>query len=71
MGLRQEDQFYEYEEGTLVLCMVEPRTSRVIWRGYVHTNVEGVMDNPELMEKRLAEAVRRVLERYPVPVGEG
>ena len=67
----EEDHVYEYEEGTLVLCMVDRTTSHVVWRGYVHTNVEGVMDNPERMEERLAEAVRKVLERYPAPTEEG
>jgi len=67
----EEDQLYEYEEGTLVLCVVEPQTGHVIWRGWVQTDVDGVMDDPELMEKRLAEAVRRVIEKFPLPIGEG
>ena len=69
----EEDQTYEYEyeEGTLVLCVADPETSQIVWRGWVQTNVEGVMDNPDRMEQRLAEAVRRVLERFPVPPEEG
>jgi len=64
----EEEQLFDYEEGTLVLCMVDRSTSRVVWRGYVHTNVEGVMDDPELIEERLTEAVHKVLERFPVPL---
>ena len=34
-------------------------------------DVEGVLDDPELMEKRLAKAVEKVLEKYPLTSGEG
>ncbi len=67
----EEDRLYEYEQGTLVLCVVEQQTSQIVWRGWVQADVDGVLDDPELMEKRLAEAVRKVLEKFPLPAGEG
>ena len=70
-GTEEQTYEYEYEEGILVLCIADPKTTQIVWRGWVQTNVDGVMDNPERMEERLAEAVRKVLERFPVPTEEG
>ncbi len=55
----------EYEAGTLVLDIVEARTSRVIWRGWAQDSVEGVLDNRDRMARKIDEAVRRMLERLP------
>ncbi len=60
-----EDQVHEYEEGTLVLDIVDARSARVIWRGWVQTDVEGVVGNPQKMEQRIEKAVRLMLERLP------
>jgi hypothetical protein len=55
----------EYELGTLVLDMVDTRTNRVIWRGWAEDRVEGMLSNPDTMERKINEAVSRMLERLP------
>ena len=66
----EEDQVYEWEEGVLVLCVVEPQTSQVIWRGWVQADVDHVMHDPEKIEERLEEAVVKLLELFPLLSGQ-
>jgi hypothetical protein len=55
----------EYEEGTLVLDFVDPRTNKVVWRGWAKDTIEGVLEDQSLMERRIDEAVRRMMEQFP------
>jgi hypothetical protein len=55
----------EYDEGTLVLDMVDARTNKVVWRGSARGVVNGLIDNQNLMEQKIDEAVRRMLEPLP------
>jgi hypothetical protein len=55
----------EFEAGTLVLDVVDTRTNKVIWRGWAQHNVADILDNSDLMARRIDEAVRRMLERLP------
>ena len=55
----------EYEEGTLVLDVVDARTNRVIWRGWAQDTVEGKIDNEDRLARQVDEAVRRMLARFP------
>ena len=56
---------FEYEAGTLILDIVDPRTKRVIWRGWAQDSMEGVIDNQEWMERKVDDAVARIMERLP------
>jgi hypothetical protein len=55
----------EYEAGTLVLDVVDPRTQRVIWRGWAQGSVEDILHDQDRMARRIREGVRRMLERLP------
>jgi len=55
----------EYDEGTLVLDIVDARTNKVVWRGSARGVVNGLIDNQNLMEQKIDEAVRRMLESLP------
>jgi hypothetical protein len=37
----------------------------VIWRGWAQASVEGVLDNPDRMQRQIDEAVARMLARLP------
>jgi hypothetical protein len=54
-----------YDEGSLVLDMVDARTNKLVWRGSARSVVNGVIDNQNLMEKQIDEAVRRMLDELP------
>jgi hypothetical protein len=56
----------EYEEGTLVLDVVDTRTNRVVWRGWAQDHVEPMLNNPDTMERKINEGVTRMMERFPV-----
>jgi hypothetical protein len=55
----------EYDEGTLVLDMVDAKTNKVVWRGSARGVVNGLIDNQDLMEQKIDEAVLRMLEQLP------
>jgi len=55
----------DYDEGTLVLDIVDARTNKVVWRGSARGVVNGLIDNQNLMEQKIDEAVRRMLEPLP------
>ncbi len=53
-----------YDEGTLVLDVIDPRTKSLIWRG----TAKAVVDpdrSPEEREARIREAVEELLGRFP------
>jgi hypothetical protein len=55
----------EYEEGTLVLDAVDARTNKVVWRGWAKDTVDGVIEDQALMERKIDEAVRRMMALFP------
>jgi len=54
----------EYEEGTLILDIVDAKTNRLIWRGSASAEVSP-SDSAKTREKRINEAVQRILSNYP------
>ena len=59
-----ETHVREYEEGTLILDLIDAKTESLIWRGLAQAEV-WVTSTPEEREKRINEAVRKMLERFP------
>ncbi len=56
----------EYEQGTLVLDVVDTRTDKVVWRGWAQDSVQGIIDNQERLEQLVNEAVTKILAQFPV-----
>jgi hypothetical protein len=56
---------YVYEAGTLLLDLVDAHTNRLVWRGWAEGAVDGMIDNQDWMEKRIDEAVTRILATLP------
>jgi len=50
-----------YQEGALIVEVSDARTRKLVWYGSATAVV-----NPQLREKRLPDAVRRMFERFPV-----
>jgi hypothetical protein len=61
---------FEYEEGTVVVDVVDPRTNRVIWRGWAQDTLTDLIDNPDRMRRRVEEAVVRMLSMFPSRSGQ-
>ena len=54
----------EYEEGTLVIDLIDPATGKLIWRGTAQARVSSDQ-SPESSTKRINEAVEKVLAQFP------
>jgi hypothetical protein len=59
------EKVIEYEEGTLILDIAEARSKRILWRGWAQTDVDGIMNDERMMEKRIAESVRKMIGQLP------
>jgi len=60
-----EPEAYAYEQGTLVVDLVDARTSKVVWSGWSRDNMEGIIDNQERMEREIDRVVAAMFERIP------
>lgn len=59
-----ETYVYEYEEGTLILDIVNPKNKELMWRGSAQDEVH-FKSKPEKDQSQLNEAVQRMLEHFP------
>lgn len=61
----KSDHVVEYEEGTLIVDIAEPKAKAILWRGWSQTDVGGLLENPREMEKRIRESVRLMMRKLP------
>jgi hypothetical protein len=54
-----------YDEGTLILDVAETRSKRILWRGWVQTDVDGLLNDQREMEKRIGNSVTKLLAKFP------
>lgn len=59
----------EYEAGTLVIDIIDARTSRLIWRGWAQNSVHDLLDDPDRMARTIDEAVTRMMRQLPPDLG--
>jgi hypothetical protein len=55
---------YKYEEGTLILDIIDPKSMTLIWRGVAQRALPSRLDNDRI-QQIVDEAVRRVLYYWP------
>ncbi|MNC86612.1 hypothetical protein D3C83_22840 [compost metagenome] len=58
-----------FDEGTLVIDLVDARTNRLVWRGWATAAIDGVVADQARLERRVHDAVERILDRLPRGVG--
>jgi hypothetical protein len=58
-----------FDAGTLTLDVVDARTNKLAWRGWAESTFEGVVDDQQWLERRIDEAVGRILQKFPVRTG--
>ena len=56
---------YEYQEGTLVIDMIDAATSQMVWRGAATKNIYEMPDSPQEAQKAINKVVDKVLARFP------
>jgi hypothetical protein len=55
-------EVYTYEEGTVIVDVIDPATRRLMWRGQARA---AVSTNPDDFIKELRKAVHEILEKFP------
>jgi hypothetical protein len=60
-----EPEAYAYEQGTMVVDVVDSLTEKTVWRGWVWDNMEGVIDRQEMMEHEVDAAIAKIFELFP------
>lgn len=60
-----EPQVVEYEEGTIVIDVVDAATDKVVWRGWAQDSVRGLIDDQDRMQRQIERAVSRMFEQFP------
>jgi hypothetical protein len=54
-----------YEAGTLVVDIVDARTSRLIWRGWAQDSLNRMLGNGARVRQTIDESVTRMFEAFP------
>ena len=54
-----------YDAGTLVIDLVDRRTSELLWRGWSNANIDHLVDNQQWLEQHIDETVAKIFERLP------
>ncbi|MBN1346426.1 MAG: DUF4136 domain-containing protein [Phycisphaerae bacterium] len=54
----------KYEKGSLVIDVLDPKTNKLIWRGVADAEL-AVVATEEQKRKRVDEAVKRILQKFP------
>lgn len=63
-GAGHETVVYEYDQGTLLLDVLDPKEHDLIWRGSASA-VVSERSTPEKRTERINEAVSKLLDRFP------
>lgn len=61
---RTQTYVVRYEEGTLVIDIVDPKSKQIIWRGSVQKVIERSA-SPEKKNTRIEKAVQKTLKTFP------
>ena len=54
-----------YDAGSIMLDFVDARTNTLVWRGWSEASLDGIVDNQDWLEKRIDEAVARIVATIP------
>jgi hypothetical protein len=56
---------YAYEQGTLVVEVIDAHMNVVVWRGWSRDNMEGTIDDQTRMEREIDAAVGAMFKSFP------
>jgi hypothetical protein len=60
-----EEVINTYQDGSVVVCMVDAKTHRVIWRSEAEDVVSLPVSDPHLADKDINHAVARIIDKFP------
>ena len=64
-GLDCRPSVIDYDQGTLIIDLMDARTNALLWRGWAQDSVQGVIDNQSLMERKIDEAISKMMAGFP------
>ena len=64
-GAREGSGPSVYEAGTLLIDLVDARTSTLVWRGWARGSIDGAIDDQPWLDELVERAVTRILDRLP------
>jgi hypothetical protein len=62
---REGPEPFVVEAGTLWIDVLDAHTGTMIWRGWAEGSVDGVIDDQAWMNRKIDEAVARIMEKFP------
>ena len=60
-----QPQVVDYEEGTLLIDVVDAKTSKVVWRGWSQDTMNGIIDDQDRLERQVDDGVTRMMRLLP------
>jgi hypothetical protein len=60
-----QPQITDYEQGTLVVDIVDAATSKVVWRGWVQNVMNGVIDDQHRLDKQVDDGIDKMMLLLP------
>jgi hypothetical protein len=60
-----ETSIVEFEQGTLIVDVVDAKTGRLMWRGWAQDSMTGIIDNQPRLEKQVEEGVTKMMALLP------
>jgi hypothetical protein len=68
-----QSQVVSYEEGTILIDIADVKGKKVIWRGWMQTDLSGAIGNNEELAKRVRDGMAKLFAKFPAgciaPVG--
>jgi hypothetical protein len=55
----------EFEEGTLIVDVMDGQTNRLIWRGWAQDNIGNALEDPDALAKRIERSVKGLMGALP------
>ena len=63
-GVSEDVDIVTYDEGTLVVDMVDANDGRLVWRGWAIDSVNGIVGSQDRMKQKVNEAVAKLLANF-------
>ena len=54
-----------YDEGTIVIDLIDTRLNQLVWRGWADGGIDGIIDNQAWTEQHVDQAIDRIFRRLP------
>lgn len=55
----------EFEEGTLIVDVIDARTNQLVWRGWAQDSVGNTLENHDKLAKRIDQSVKGLMAALP------